>query len=148
MSSPLNDSYPYNCNQNSCKDWICKKLYMDNSSIALSNDLHTETNCCRSRLMIYIMRHTVVGVIWWFTYWNKLLREWYDDLHTETNCCGSLQTNKKVMCKNSGPKTKLKSGDIKTWVTGNMTATVWEDKRNVNILTNMHCTPAEVKLCD
>jgi len=52
------------------------------------------------------------------------------------------------MCKNFGQITKLKLGDIKTWVMGNMTATLWEDKRNVNILTNMHCTPAEGKLCN
>jgi len=44
-----------------------------------------------------------------------------DDLHTEAHCCGSLQTKRKVMCKNLGQKTKLKSDDIKTWVTGNMT---------------------------
>jgi len=49
------------------------------------------------------------------------------------------------MCKNFGQITKLKLDDIKTWVTGNMTAKLWEDKQNVNIWTNMHCTPAEGK---
>ena len=52
------------------------------------------------------------------------------------------------MCKNFQQITKLNLGDINTWVMTNMTATLWEDKQNVNILTNMHCTPADDKLCD
>jgi hypothetical protein len=37
---------------------------------------------------------------------------------------------------------KLKCGDIKTKVNSNFTAIVWREKRNVNILTNMHSPPA------
>jgi len=49
---------------------------------------------------------------------------------------------------NSGHKTKMKSGDLKTKVKGNLTATVWKDKQNVNILTNLHSPPLEDNFCD
>jgi hypothetical protein len=42
------------------------------------------------------------------------------------------------MMKNFGHKMKWKRGDIKIKVKSNLTATVWKDKQNVNILTNMH----------
>jgi hypothetical protein len=46
----------------------------------------------------------------------------FDDLHTKAiNFHGNV-----------------KWGDIKTMVKGDLTTTVWKDKRNVNILTNMH----------
>ena len=35
-------------------------------------------------------------------------------------------------------KTKLKYGDIKTRMRGNLRATAWKDKQNVNTLPNMH----------
>ena len=43
---------------------------------------------------------------------------------------------------------KLKKGELKTKVKGNMTATVWKDKRNVNILMNMDCPPLGGNFCD
>jgi len=49
---------------------------------------------------------------------------------------------------NSGHKTKMKSGDLKTKVKGNLTATVWKDKQNVNILTNLHSPLLEDNFCD
>jgi hypothetical protein len=48
---------------------------------------------------------------------------------------------------NFGWKLKLKQGDIKTRVRGNLTATVWQDKQDVQILINMHCPPAEGNFC-
>ena len=60
-----------------------------------------------------------------------------DDLHTKTiSCCGTVRPNRKWMPKNFGQKMKMKSGDLKTKVKGNLTATVWKDKQNVNILMN------------
>jgi hypothetical protein len=38
---------------------------------------------------------------------------------------------------------KLKWGGIKTRVRVNLTTAVWKDKRDVNMLTNVHCPPAE-----
>jgi hypothetical protein len=43
---------------------------------------------------------------------------------------------------------KLKCGGIKTKVSNNFTAIVWREKRNVNILTNMHSPPARGNFCD
>jgi hypothetical protein len=43
-------------------------------------------------------------------------------------------------------KLKLKQGDIKTREKGDLTAIVWKDKRNINMFTNMHCSPAEGNL--
>jgi hypothetical protein len=37
---------------------------------------------------------------------------------------------------------KLKWGDIRTRVRRNLTAMIWKDKRHVNMLTNMHHSPA------
>jgi len=43
---------------------------------------------------------------------------------------------------------KMKRGDLMTKVKGNLTAIVWKDIRNVNILTNMHSSPLEGNFCD
>jgi len=43
---------------------------------------------------------------------------------------------------------EIKRGDLKTKVKGNLTAIAWKDKRNVNILTNMHSSPLEYNFCD
>ena len=65
-----------------------------------------------------------------------------DDLHIKTmNCCGTGRPNRKGMLKNFGHTMKLKSGDLKTKLKGNLRAIVWKDKQNVNILTNMHSPP-------
>jgi hypothetical protein len=37
-----------------------------------------------------------------------------------------------------GKKLKLKWGDIKTRVKGDIMAIAWKDKQNINILTDMH----------
>ena len=43
---------------------------------------------------------------------------------------------------------RLNKGEIKTKVKGNMTAIVWKDKWNVNILMNMQCPPLQGNFCD
>ena len=43
---------------------------------------------------------------------------------------------------------ELKRGDLKTNVKGYLTAIVWKDKHNVNILMNMHSSPLEGNFCD
>jgi len=49
----------------------------------------------------------------------------YDDLHTKTiNCCGTFRLNLKWMPRNFGQKMKLKMGDVKMRVRGNLTAIV------------------------
>ena len=73
----------------------------------------------------------------------------FDDLHTVTiNCCGTVRPNRKGMLKNFGHKMKLKRDDLKTKVKSNLTAIVWKDKQNVNILMNIHPPPLEANFCD
>jgi hypothetical protein len=73
----------------------------------------------------------------------------FDDLHTKTvYCCGTVRPNRKGMPKNFGHKMKMKRVYLKTKVKSNLTAIEWKDKRNVNILTNMHSPPLEGNFCD
>jgi hypothetical protein len=73
----------------------------------------------------------------------------FDDLHMKAiNCCGTVKPNRKVMPSDFGRKLRLKWGDIKIWVKGDLTALVWKDKRKVNTLTNTYCPPAEGNFCD
>jgi hypothetical protein len=51
------------------------------------------------------------------------------------------------MSKNFGHNMKLQKGDLKTQVKGNLTAVMWKDKQNVNILMNMHSSPSEGNFC-
>jgi hypothetical protein len=68
----------------------------------------------------------------------------FNDLHTKTiNCCGTIRPNGKVMPSNFGRKLRLKWGDIKTRVKCDLAAAAWEDKLNINVLTNMHHLLAE-----
>jgi len=52
------------------------------------------------------------------------------------------------MLKNFGHKMKLKTGYRKTKVKSSLTAIIWKDKRNVNIMMNMHSPPLESNFCD
>ena len=65
----------------------------------------------------------------------------FDNLHAKTLNCGTFRQNRKAMPKYFGHKTKLKGGDLKTRVKGNLTAIVWNGKWNLNILTNMPSSP-------
>ena len=42
----------------------------------------------------------------------------------------------------------MKRGDLMTKVKGNLTAMVWKDVQNVNILTNMRSSPLEGNFCE
>jgi hypothetical protein len=65
------------------------------------------------------------------------------------NCCGTVRPNQKGMPSEFGRKLRLKQGDIKTKVKGDLTTVVWKGKGNINMLTNMHCPPpAEGNFCD
>jgi hypothetical protein len=73
----------------------------------------------------------------------------FDDLHMKAiNCCGTVRSNQKGMPSDFGRKLRLKRGDKKTRVKGDLKAVVWKDKQNVNILTDMHHPPAEGNFCD
>jgi hypothetical protein len=49
----------------------------------------------------------------------------FDDLHTKAiNCCGTVRPNQKAMPSDFGRKLRLKWGDIKTRVKGDLTAIV------------------------
>jgi hypothetical protein len=73
----------------------------------------------------------------------------FNDLHTKAiYCCGFVRPNRKGMPSDFGRKLILKRGDIKTRVKGDLTAVEWKDKQNFNILTNIHCPPAESNVCD
>jgi hypothetical protein len=73
----------------------------------------------------------------------------FDNLHTKAiNCYGTVRPNQKGMPSDFGMKLRLKWGDVKNRVKGDLTDVVWEDKRNVNIFTNMHRPPAEGNFCD
>jgi len=45
-------------------------------------------------------------------------------------------------------KIKLKRGNLKNKVKGNLTATVWKEKWNINVLTNTHSPLLEGNFCD
>jgi hypothetical protein len=65
----------------------------------------------------------------------------FSNLHTKAiNCCGTVRPNLKRMPYDFGKKPKLKRGDL--------IAILWKEKRNVNMLRNMRCPPAEGNFCD
>jgi hypothetical protein len=64
------------------------------------------------------------------------------------NCCHSVRPHRKVMPSDLGRRLILKWGNMKTKVKGDLTAVAWKDRLNVNILTNMHCPPADNSICD
>jgi hypothetical protein len=74
----------------------------------------------------------------------------YRDLTKQKiNCCGTVRPNRKGMPDDFRSKTlKLKRGDVRVRTSGDMTALVWKDKRDVYILTNIHDPPAEGNFCD
>jgi hypothetical protein len=46
------------------------------------------------------------------------------------NCCGTVRPNKKGMPSDCGRKLRLRQGDIKTRVKGDLTAVTWKDILN------------------
>jgi hypothetical protein len=73
----------------------------------------------------------------------------FDNLHMKAiNCWGTIGQNQKGMPNDFERKFRLKWGDLKTRVRGDLTTIVWKDKRNINMLTNMHRPLAEGNFCD
>jgi hypothetical protein len=64
-----------------------------------------------------------------------------DSRTKKINCCWTVWPNRKWTPKNFGPKMKLQTAALKTKVKCNLANIVWKDKRNVNILANMHSPP-------
>ena len=53
------------------------------------------------------------------------------------------------MLQDLGPKRMtLQRGDLQVQTRGDLTATLWRDKREVCVLTNIHDPPAEGNFCD
>jgi hypothetical protein len=52
------------------------------------------------------------------------------------------------MPKDFGERLRMEWSVIKPGSGGDLTALVWKGKQNVNMLTNMHRSPAEGNLCD
>jgi len=61
------------------------------------------------------------------------------ELHKEfkTNSCGTIRSNRKNYPKNLASKEMAEGECIKKYWNG-MTALIWKDKREVNMLSNMH----------
>ncbi|PNF30070.1 hypothetical protein B7P43_G04241 [Cryptotermes secundus] len=74
----------------------------------------------------------------------------FEELMTkDITCCGTVRPNRKGLPDDFRRRQfRLKKGDIRVRVRRNSTALVWKDKRDVYILTNMHCPPAEGSFCD
>jgi hypothetical protein len=77
---------------------------------------------------------------------NYFSSDVYRDLTKQKiNCCGTVRPNRKGIPDDFRIKTlKLKQGDVRVRTSGDMTALVWKDKRDVYILTNIHDPPAKV----
>jgi hypothetical protein len=73
----------------------------------------------------------------------------YGDLMEEKiNCCGTVRPNRKEMPGDFRSKTlKQKWSDIGFRVSGDMTAVVWKEKRDVHTLTNIRDPPEEGNFC-
>ena len=74
----------------------------------------------------------------------------YEDLAQKIiSCYGTFRPHGKSMPKDLRPKTmRLKRGDIRVRTSGDLSAVVWEDKRDVRLLTNIHDPPREGNYCD
>jgi hypothetical protein len=71
-----------------------------------------------------------------------------DNLHTTTiNFCRTVRPNREKMLKYFGYKINLKRV-TKTNVRCNLTAIVWKDTQNVDILMDMHSAPLEGNICN
>ena len=74
----------------------------------------------------------------------------YNDLaQKEILCCGTVRPYRKNMSKDLRPKTlRLTRGDIHVRTRGDLSVVVWEDKRDVRLLINIHDPPREGNYCD
>ena len=61
----------------------------------------------------------------------------------------AVRPNRRDVPHDFGPKQlKLKRGDVRVTTRGGLTASVWKDRREVYMLTNMDPPPAERNFCD
>jgi len=69
----------------------------------------------------------------------------YNDLtEQKINCCSTVRPNCKGTAHIFRSKTlKLEWGNMRVRTSGLKTAAVWEDKRGVHMLTNIHDPPAD-----
>jgi hypothetical protein len=73
------------------------------------------------------------GYTWTITF---LLLTYTDLTKQKINCCGTVRPNRTGMTEYFKSKTlKMKRGDVRVRTSGDMTALVWKDKRDVYILT-------------
>jgi len=73
----------------------------------------------------------------------------FEDLERhKINSCGTVQPNKKEVLRDFRPKElKLKRGNRRVRMRGGLTASVWKNRREVYMLTNMDPPPAEGNIC-
>ena len=66
----------------------------------------------------------------------------FDDLaKKQIYCCGTVQTNRKGMPQDLGPKRMtIRRGDLHVQTRDDLTAILWRDKRDVRILTHTWST--------
>jgi len=76
--------------------------------------------------------------------------ELYDDLvNKKIYCCGTVRPNRRGMPQDLASKsTKLKRRDIRIRTRADLTAILWQDKRDICMLTNIHNAPAEGNFCN
>lgn len=71
----------------------------------------------------------------------------FNDLSTKQIYC--FGTARKGMPQDLGPKKMtLQSEDLQVWTRGDLTAILWRDKHDVQILTNIYDSSAEGNFCD
>jgi len=107
---------------------------------------------------ITAMHRTVLQVIWRVEgLGHKIFMDNYftpptlfDDLFQQKiNACGTVRHDRRGMPRDIGPKSlKMKRGDIRTRVRGNLRAVCWKDRWDVYILTNMHAPSVEGNFTD
>ena len=76
--------------------------------------------------------------------------ELFDDLaKKQTYCCRTVRPNRRGMPHDLVPKTtKLKRGDICVRTRADLTAILWQDKREICTFMNIHDVPVEVNFCN
>jgi hypothetical protein len=74
----------------------------------------------------------------------------FDDLERrKINSCWKVWPDEKGMPPDFGPKTlKLKRGDVRVRIRGNLTALAWKDRQDVYMLANMDPPPPEGNFCE
>jgi hypothetical protein len=66
----------------------------------------------------------------------------------QTYCCSTVRPYRKGMPQGFGSKKmRLKGDHLQVRTRGDLTATLWRDKRNIRKSTNIHVAPPEVNFC-